>query len=92
MMALFRAMDQSLVGGKILLDGVDTATVPLTLLRNSIRYVDCSKLSYFLLLSESFSLVSQEPFLWHAPIREICTFTSTVGKTPSRIIADRPLL
>ncbi|KAF8312075.1 P-loop containing nucleoside triphosphate hydrolase protein [Clavulina sp. PMI_390] len=52
-LSLFRAMDQTLVGGQILLDGVDIATVPLALLRNSI------------------SLVSQEPFIWHAPIREI---------------------
>ncbi|KAF8312113.1 P-loop containing nucleoside triphosphate hydrolase protein [Clavulina sp. PMI_390] len=52
-LSLFRAMDQSLVGGQILLDGVDIATVPLALLRNSI------------------SLVSQEPFIWHAPLREI---------------------
>ncbi|KAF8312074.1 P-loop containing nucleoside triphosphate hydrolase protein [Clavulina sp. PMI_390] len=52
-LSLFRAMDQSLVGGHIFLDGVDIATVPLALLRNSI------------------SLVSQEPFIWHAPLREI---------------------
>lgn len=38
-MALFRAMDQSLVSGKILLDGVDISTVPLATLRNSIRCV-----------------------------------------------------
>lgn len=36
-MALFRAMDQSLVSGRILLDGVDIATVPLALLRDSLR-------------------------------------------------------
>lgn len=36
-MALFRAMDQSLVSGRILLDDVDIATVPLTLLRSSLR-------------------------------------------------------
>ncbi|KAF8312106.1 P-loop containing nucleoside triphosphate hydrolase protein [Clavulina sp. PMI_390] len=38
-LALFRAMDQSFVGGRILLDGVDIATIPLDLLRNSIGLV-----------------------------------------------------
>lgn len=67
-MALFRTMDQSLVGGQILLDGVDIATVPLSLLRDSL------------------SLVSQEPFLWHATLREIRMFHCISVKSDAELM------
>lgn len=56
-MALVRGMDQSLIGGRILLDGVDIATVPLPLLRNSLRYLHVS-IRWSLLATESFVVLA----------------------------------
>jgi ABC-type multidrug transport system fused ATPase/permease subunit len=39
-MALFRAVDSSLMSGHVLLDGVDTQTMPLEKLRNAMRCVE----------------------------------------------------
>jgi ABC-type multidrug transport system fused ATPase/permease subunit len=38
-MALFRAVEPSLMSGEVLIDGVDTKKMPLRELRNSMRYV-----------------------------------------------------
>ncbi|KAK7691634.1 hypothetical protein QCA50_005033 [Cerrena zonata] len=51
-LALLRALDSSQVSGRISVDGIDTQTLPLSVLR------------------EAFSFVAQDPFLWHATIRE----------------------
>lgn len=61
-MALFRGIDQSLMDGKVLIDGIDIAALSLETLRSSL------------------SLVSQEPFLWHAPLREISECLVPTGK------------
>lgn len=39
-MALFRALDQSLMGGQILIDDVDIAKIPLVELRDALRLVN----------------------------------------------------
>lgn len=41
-MALLRAVNQSLMSGTILIDGVDIQTIPLRILRQSLRYVHLS--------------------------------------------------
>ncbi|KAJ7065430.1 P-loop containing nucleoside triphosphate hydrolase protein [Mycena amicta] len=51
LMALFRGVESSLLSGTVLLDDLDTQTVSLGSLRDSL------------------SLVSQTPFIWHAPLR-----------------------
>ncbi|EIN12078.1 P-loop containing nucleoside triphosphate hydrolase protein [Punctularia strigosozonata HHB-11173 SS5] len=51
-MALFRALDDSLLDGRILIDDLDTQSISVTTLRGSL------------------SLVSQEPFIWRATLRE----------------------
>ncbi|KAJ6568385.1 hypothetical protein DFH09DRAFT_1278029 [Mycena vulgaris] len=58
-LALFQAVDQSLLSGNIIVDGVDTWTLPLATLRDSMRYVEKIECS----------LVSQNPFIRHAPLR-----------------------
>ncbi|KAK7692905.1 hypothetical protein QCA50_004541 [Cerrena zonata] len=51
-MALLRGLDESLISGRVLIDGIDIRTVPLGTLRKSLN------------------LVTQDPFLWAASIRE----------------------
>ncbi|KAK7692904.1 hypothetical protein QCA50_004540 [Cerrena zonata] len=51
-LALLRGLDDTLISGHIVIDGVDTCSIPLKSLRQAL------------------SLVAQDPFLWHASIRE----------------------
>ena len=68
-LALLRGLDESLLSGRILIDGVDTRTISLKSLRQALRYVltrpSCQNVAYSVL-----SLVAQDPFLWHASIRD----------------------
>jgi hypothetical protein len=41
-LALYRALDRSLVDGTIKIDGVDINVIPLSLLRRSLRYVSAT--------------------------------------------------
>ena len=51
-LALLRGLDDSLLSGHIVIDGIDTGSISLKSLRQSL------------------SLVAQDPFLWHASIRD----------------------
>lgn len=69
-LALLRGLDESLLSGRILVDGVDTRTISLKSLRQALRYAN-HLLTWNIDSQPIFlSLVAQDPFLWHASIRE----------------------
>jgi ATP-binding cassette subfamily C (CFTR/MRP) protein 1 len=57
--------------GTIKIDDVDIGTIPLSLLRKSLRCVASQSSHFFTGTQLSCrSLVAQDPFLWHASIRD----------------------
>jgi ATP-binding cassette subfamily C (CFTR/MRP) protein 1 len=69
LMALFRAVEPSLIQGHVFVDGIDTKTLPLGKLRDSLRQVQFEPAGHVLNILFVCSLVSQSPFIWNATLR-----------------------